>query len=98
MIQDYVNRYSQFEEELKKAKNGQYKDLEFTSIPLISTSKNAQHAARYAFGEKGTLEQNKRTTEKIVGRILVYLFTAKELVDQKAQKLAIQPANSVIVT
>lgn len=27
MIQDYVNRYSKFEEELKKAKNGQYKDL-----------------------------------------------------------------------
>ncbi|BAZ16699.1 hypothetical protein NIES4071_85770 [Calothrix sp. NIES-4071] len=30
-------------------------EWEGSSIPLISTSKNAQHAARYAFGEKGIL-------------------------------------------
>lgn len=84
MIQDYVNRYDAFEKELQKAENGQYKNLEFISIPLISTSKNAEHAARYAFGGKGTLQDNKRTTGTIVGRLFVYLFTAQELVDQKA--------------
>ncbi|WP_445628097.1 eCIS core domain-containing protein [Nostoc sp. DSM 114167] len=84
MIQDYVNRYDAFEKELQKAENGQYKNLEFISIPLISTSKNAEHAARYAFGEKGTLKENQRTTGNVVGRIFVYLFTAQELIDQKA--------------
>ncbi|MFM7366569.1 MAG: hypothetical protein ACKO2Z_01955, partial [Sphaerospermopsis kisseleviana] len=79
-----VNRYDAFEKELQKAENGQYKNLEFISIPLISTSKNAEHAARYAFGGKGTLQDNKRTTGTIVGRLFVYLFTAQELVDQKA--------------
>ncbi|MHC5743146.1 MAG: eCIS core domain-containing protein [Nostoc sp.] len=84
MIQDYVNRQKIFEAELKKAEKGQYKDLEFISTPIISTSKNAEHAARYAFGEKGTLKENQRTTGDIVGRLFIYLFTAKELVDQKA--------------
>ncbi|MEH2281901.1 MAG: DUF4157 domain-containing protein [Nostoc sp.] len=84
MIQDYVNRQKIFEAELKKAEKGQYKDLEFISTPIISTSKNAEHAARYAFGEKGTLKENQRTMGDIVGRLFIYLFTAKELVDQKA--------------
>ncbi|PHM08982.1 phage tail protein [Nostoc sp. 'Peltigera malacea cyanobiont' DB3992] len=84
MIQDYVNRQKIFEAELKKAEKGQYKDLEFISTPIISTSKNAEHAAKYAFGEKGTLKENQRTTGDIVGRLFIYLFTAKELVDQKA--------------
>jgi hypothetical protein len=84
MIQDYVNRYSKFEEELQKAERGQYSGLEFISIPLISTSKNPEHAARYALGEKGTLKDNQRSTGKALGRLFVYLFTAKQLVDQGA--------------
>jgi hypothetical protein len=84
MIQDYVNRYDAFEKELQKAENGQYKNLELISIPLLSTSKMAEHAAKYAFGQKGTLKENKRITGDIIGRLFIYLFTAKELVDQGA--------------
>src|SRR5919202_2269428 len=84
MLQDYLNRYGQFEAELKKAQNGQYNSLEFISIPFISTSKKGAHAASYALGEKGTLKDNQRTTGTVVGRLFVYLFTAKELVEQGA--------------
>jgi hypothetical protein len=84
MIQDYVNRYDEFEAELKKAQTGQYSSLEFISIPFISTSKKGAHAASYALGEKGTLKDNQRTTGTVVGRLFLYLFTAKELVEQGA--------------
>jgi hypothetical protein len=83
MLQDYVNRYTAFEAELQKANNGQYSSLEFIKIPFISTSKKAAHAASYALGEKGTLTKYQRTIGT-VGRLFVYLFTAKQLVEQGA--------------
>ncbi len=58
--------------------------MEFISIPFISTSKKGAHAASYALGEKGTLKDNQRTTGTVVGRLFLYLFTAKELVEQGA--------------
>ncbi|HAA33328.1 MAG TPA: hypothetical protein DCE56_43425, partial [Cyanobacteria bacterium UBA8553] len=87
MLQDYVNRYDAFCAELQNLQSGKYKDLNFTQIPFISTSKKAVHAAKYALGTKGTSKGDQRTTGEIVGRLFVYLFSAKELAAQEAANI-----------
>ncbi|MGC9506092.1 eCIS core domain-containing protein [Baaleninema sp.] len=84
MLQDYVNRYDRFREELRKAQSGQYSGLNLVDIPFISTSKNPNHAARYALGQKGTQQENRNPQGSIIGRMFIYLFSAMELVESGA--------------
>jgi len=79
LLQRYVNTYEAFEKELKSPDLG--KSSEFTSIPFISTSKHAAHAARYAKGEKFVSNKEKRALG-IVGRVFVYLFSLRDLKHQ----------------
>ena len=80
MLQRYVNTYESFEKEMKNppaAMSG----LSFTSIPFISTSKRAAHAAAYAMGEK-FIEDSEKRKAGTVGRIFVYLFDVAQLIEQ----------------
>jgi len=81
MLQRYVNTYDAFKKELKPG--GPVGGLGFHSIPFISTSKSAIHAARYAIGDKFIKPEEIRS-EGVVGRLLVYVFSVKELKDQGA--------------
>ncbi|AKJ02884.1 hypothetical protein ATI61_11373 [Archangium gephyra] len=78
LLQRYVNKYGEFGKELKKKDLSAYKDLSFSTVPFISTSKKALHAARYAVGAKLNKAIPRRTSG-IVGRVFVYLFGKQEL-------------------
>jgi hypothetical protein len=85
MLQRYVNTYNAFDKEL--APGGPVGNFSYHSIPFISTSKKAIHAAAYAIGDK-FLDAKEIRTEGIVGRLMVYLFSVKQLREQDALDIA----------
>ncbi|MEV4760992.1 hypothetical protein AB0J86_38750, partial [Micromonospora sp. NPDC049559] len=81
MLQRYINTYDAFEREMRDPSTGSGRDMGFTSIPFISTSKKAEHSAAYAKGEKFIDAKDKRVTGT-VGRVFVYVFSLRQLQEQ----------------
>jgi hypothetical protein len=85
MLQDFVNRKEDFEKELKNPPE-QLSGLLFHTVPFISTSKEAPHAAEYAYSGKFLPDAEVRTVG-VVGRIFVYLFDVAQLIEQDPANL-----------
>ncbi len=81
LLQRYVNTYEAFEKEMANPGTGSGKDMGFTTIPFMSTSKKAEHSARYALGDKFIADSEKRASGT-VGRVFVYVFSLDDLAKQ----------------
>jgi hypothetical protein len=77
-----------------------YSGLQFFRMPFISSTKVANHAARYALGQK--IDEADRAdllrTVGVVGRVFVYVFTVDQLYAQGAVNIAaVHGANKINV-
>jgi hypothetical protein len=100
MLQRFINRRTAFQNELKSRRVTQLSGFSFTDIPFISTTKNPQRAAQYA---KGSVVATPipaaalpNTSNKVVGKVFVYLFDGNDLVQLRAADIVYLGAQGAI--
>ncbi len=88
MLQRFVNKRTEFQQELRQRRVTQLAQLAFTDIPFISTTKNPERAAQYA---KGVVVATNipatslpNTAGKVVGKVFIYLFSGSDLTALRA--------------
>ncbi len=75
----FIDQQSRFEAELTEGSDSGFKDVPFTGIPFISTSKLAKSAVEYAEGKLAASTQKSDTGT--VGRVLIYAAPSTALME-----------------